>query len=55
MKEICKGLLFWLILLGILLITFINAQVLANAITMNFIIKIAYIMLGFSFIYILKS
>ena len=55
MKEICKGLLFWLILLVILLIMLINAQVLANAITMNFIIKKAYIMLGFSYIYILKN
>lgn len=55
MKEFIKGLIFWTIALVFILIMFSIGQALANLITMNFIMTVVYIALGFSFIYILKN
>ncbi len=55
MKEFIKGLIFWTIAIAFILIMFTIGQALANLLTMNFIMTVVYIALGFSFIYILKN
>ena len=55
MKNILRGLIFWTIALAFILIMFSIGQALANLLTMNFIMAVVYIALGFSFIYILKN
>ena len=55
MKNILKGIIFWTIAITFILIMFTIGQALANLITMNFIMTVVYIALGFSFIYILKN
>lgn len=55
MKNILKGLIFWAIALAFILIMFGLAELLSKIVTMNFIMTVVYIMLGFSFIYILKN
>ena len=55
MKNTIKGLIFWTIALAFILIIFTIGQALANLLTMNFIMAVVYIALGFSFIYILKN
>ena len=55
MKNILRGLIFWTIALAFILIMFAIGQVLANLITMNFIMTVVYIALGFSFIYLFKN
>lgn len=55
MKNTIRGLIFWTIVIAFILIMFAIGQALANLLTMNFIITVAYIALGFCFIYILKN
>ena len=55
MKEFIKGIIFWTIALAFILIMFSIGQALANLITMDSIMTVVYIALGFSFIYILKN
>lgn len=55
MKNILKGLIFWTIAIAFILIMFAIGQALANLITMDLIITIVYISLGFSFIYLFKN
>lgn len=54
MKTI-KGLIFWTIVIAFTLIATAIGQALANLITMDLIITIVYIALGFSFIYLFKN
>ena len=54
MKAI-KGIIFWIIVIAFILIMFVIGQALAKIVTMNFIMAVVYIALGFSFIYILKN
>lgn len=55
MKNILRGIIFWTIALAFILIMFTIAELLSKIVTMNFIMTVAYIALGFSFIYILKN
>ena len=55
MKNILRGIIFWTIALAFILIMFTIGQALTNLITMNFIMTVVYIALGFCFIYILKN
>ena len=55
MKNTIKGIIFWTIALAFILIMFAIGQALANLITINFIMTVVYIALGFSFIYILRK
>ena len=55
MKNTIRGLIFWTIALAFILIMFGLAELLAKMVTMNFIMAVVYIALGFSFIYILKN
>lgn len=54
MKAI-KGIIFWIIVIAFILIMFAIGQALAKILTMNFIITVVYIALGFSFIYLLRN
>ena len=55
MKNILKGFIFWTIALAFILLIFTIGQALANLLTMDFIMTVVYVALGFSFIYILKN
>lgn len=55
MKNLIRGLMFWLSAIVIILIVSTIAQALAEIITMNFIMNIVYIMLSISIVYILKN
>ena len=55
MKNTIKGLIFWTIAIAFILITTSIGQALANLLTMNLVMAVVYIALGFSFIYILKN
>lgn len=54
MKAI-KGIIFWIIVIAFILIATSIGQALANLLTMNFIMTVVYVALGFSFIYILRK
>lgn len=55
MKNIIKGLIFWIIALVFIFVVFTIGQALANLLTVDSIMAVVYIALGFSFIYILKN
>lgn len=55
MKKQLTGFIFWIIALTFILTMFAIGQVLANLITMDSIMTVVYIALGFSFIYILRK
>lgn len=55
MKNILKGITFWTIVIGFILVMFAIGQALANLITMETIMTAVYVALGYSFIYILKN
>ena len=55
MKNILRGITFWTILMGFILAMFGTAEILSKLITMETIMTVVYIALGFSFIYILKN
>ena len=55
MKNVLKGITFWTIAIGFILVMLGIGQVLANLITMDMIMAVVYIALGYSFIYILKN
>ena len=55
MKNILRGIIFWTIALAFILIMFAIGQALANLLTMDSIMAVVYVALGFSFIYILRK
>lgn len=55
MKNILRGLIFWTIAIAFILIMFAIGQALANLLTMNLVMAVVYIALGYSFIYIFKN
>lgn len=55
MKNTIRGFIFWTIALAFILIMFSIGQALANLLTMDSIMTVVYIALGFSFIYIFKN
>ena len=55
MKKTLQGFIFWTIAIVFILLMTTIGQALANLITMETIITVVYIALGFSFIYILKN
>lgn len=54
MKAI-KGIIFWIIVIAFILIVTSIGQALANLLTMNLVMTVVYIALGFSFIYLFKN
>lgn len=55
MKKALQGFIFWTIAIVAILLVSAIANILSNLITMEFIMAVVYIALGFSFIYILKN
>ena len=55
MKNIIQGLLFWTSFILLIIVASAIVNIIAEIITMNMIMTVAYIALGFSFIYILKD
>ena len=55
MKNILRGIIFWTIALAFILIMFGLAELLVKVISMNLVMAVVYIALGFSFIYIFKN
>lgn len=55
MKNILRGITFWTIAIAFILAMLGIGQALANLITMETIMTAVYVILGYSFIYILKN
>lgn len=55
MKNTIRGLIFWTIALAVTLAMFGLAELLSKITTMNLVMAVLYIALGFCFIYILKN
>ena len=55
MKNILQGFIFWTIAIAFILLMTTIGHALANVVTMETIMPVVYIALGFSFIYILKN
>ena len=55
MKKTLQGFIFWTIAIAFILLMTTIGQALANLITMELVMAVVYIALGFSFIYILKN
>lgn len=54
MKNILRGIAFWTIVIGFILVMFAIAETLANLITIDMIMTVVYIALGYGITYILK-
>lgn len=55
MKNILRGIIFWIIVMGFILVMFATAEILSNLITMETIMTVVYIALGYGITYILKN
>ena len=55
MKNILRGIAFWTIAIAFILLMTTIGQALASVISMELVMTVVYIVLGFSFIYILKN
>lgn len=55
MKNILRGIAFWTIAIAFILLMTTIGQALASVISMELVMTVVYIALGFSFIYILKN
>ena len=55
MKTMLKGFIFWLIVIGCILGASAIANAIADMITMEMVMKVVYVMLGISLIYIFKK
>ena len=55
MKKTLQGFIFWTIAIAFILLMTTIGQALASVVTMDAIMTVVYIALGYSFIYILKN
>lgn len=55
MKKILQGFIFWTIAIAFILLMTTIGQALASVVTMETIMTVVYIALGYSFIYIFKN
>ena len=55
MKKTLQGFIFWTITIGLMLMMFAIGHVLANLITMELVMTVVYIALGYGITYILKN
>jgi hypothetical protein len=55
MKNIIKGLIFWIIALAFIFVMFTTAEALSKVITMSMIMNLVYVLLVISVVYILKN
>lgn len=55
MKNLIRGLIFWIIALAFIFVMFLVAETLSKIVTMNMIINLVYVLLAISIVYILKN
>ena len=55
MKNIIKGLIFWIIALVFIFVVFTIAEALSRIVTINVIMNLVYVLLAISIVYILKN
>lgn len=55
MKNLIRGLIFWIIALAFIFVMFTTAEALSKAITMSMIMNLVYVLLVISVVYILKN
>lgn len=55
MKNIVRGLIFWIIALAFIFVMWTIAETLSKIITISMIMNLAYVLLGISIVYILKN
>lgn len=55
MKNLIKGIIFWIIALAFIFVMFTIAEALSKIVTMNAIMNLVYVLLGISIVYILKN
>lgn len=55
MKNILRGFIFWTIAIAFILLMTTIGQALASLVTMDLVMTVVYIALGYSFIYIFKN
>ena len=55
MKNLTKGIIFWIIALAFIFVMFTIAEALSKIVTINFIMNLVYVLLVISVVYILKN
>ena len=55
MKNLIRGLMFWIIALTFIFVMWIIAETLTKIVTMNAIMNLVYVLLAISIVYILKN
>lgn len=55
MKNLIRGLIFWIIALAFIFVMFTIAEALSKIVTINFIMNLVYVLLVISVVYILKN
>lgn len=55
MKNLIRGLIFWIIALAFIFVMFTIAEALSKIVTINVIMNLVYVLLVFSIVYILKN
>lgn len=55
MKNLIRGLMFWIIALTFIFVMWIIAETLSKIVTINFIMNLVYVLLAISIVYILKN
>ena len=55
MKNLIRGLMFWIIALTFIFVMWIIAEALSKIVTINAIINLVYVLLAISIVYILKN
>lgn len=55
MKNLIKGIIFWIIALAFIFVMFLVAETLSKIVTINAIMNLVYVLLAISIVYILKN
>ena len=55
MKNMIKGIIFWIIALAFIFVMFTIAETLSKIVTINMIMNLVYVLLATSIVYILKN
>lgn len=55
MKNILRGLIFWIIAIAFILLMFGLAELLSKIVTINFIMTVVYTTIALGFIYLLRK
>ena len=55
MKNLIRGLIFWIIALSFIFVMFTIAEALSKIVTISMIMNLVYVLLAISIVYILKN